>query len=55
VLLNASDEPELFNWINPMEERQRVTDRPAGEGFRHWQVSYDMTCHSLNPTSPRTF
>ncbi|MFI6791754.1 hypothetical protein ACIBG4_30940 [Nonomuraea sp. NPDC050383] len=36
-----------LDWINPAEERRQVTDRLAGVGHRHWQVSYDMACNTV--------
>ncbi|MBN6055043.1 hypothetical protein JYK22_24110, partial [Nonomuraea sp. RK-328] len=35
-----------LDWLNPMPERREITDRLAGEGFRHWLVSYDMACNT---------
>ncbi|MGP3935096.1 hypothetical protein [Nonomuraea sp. KM88] len=35
-----------LDWINPTEARQEVTDRLAGEGFRHWRVTLDMACNT---------
>ncbi|WP_049559671.1 hypothetical protein [Nonomuraea sp. SBT364] len=31
-----------LDWVNPGEDRQNITDRLAGEGFRHWYVSFDI-------------
>ncbi|MEV0198484.1 hypothetical protein [Nonomuraea sp. NPDC050691] len=31
-----------LDWSNPVPERRQLTDRLAGEGFRHWLVALDM-------------
>ncbi|WP_432932779.1 hypothetical protein ACQPZZ_15880 [Microbispora sp. CA-135349] len=31
-----------LDWTNPSDDRKQVTDRLAGEGFRHWYLSFDI-------------
>lgn len=31
-----------LDWTNPGEDRQEISNRLAGEGFRHWYVSFDI-------------
>ncbi|WP_055483199.1 hypothetical protein [Sphaerimonospora mesophila] len=31
-----------LNWTNPYDDLKQVTDRLAGDGFRHWYLSYDI-------------
>ncbi|GAT69088.1 hypothetical protein PS9374_04755 [Planomonospora sphaerica] len=31
-----------LDWANPGDDRKQVTDRLAGDGFRHWYLSFDI-------------
>jgi hypothetical protein len=31
-----------LDWTNPGDDRKRVTDQLAGDGFRHWYVAFDI-------------
>lgn len=31
-----------LNWSNPYDDLKQVTDRLAGDGFRHWYLSFDI-------------
>ncbi|MEV3978176.1 hypothetical protein [Nonomuraea sp. NPDC049758] len=31
-----------LDWVNPGGDRTEMTERLAGEGFRHWYVSFDI-------------
>ncbi|MGV9600751.1 hypothetical protein ACWDR1_29230 [Streptosporangium sandarakinum] len=31
-----------LDWTNPGSDRRQVTDRLAGEGFRHWYLAFDI-------------
>ncbi|GIH94548.1 hypothetical protein ACFFMN_19125 [Planobispora siamensis] len=31
-----------LDWVNPGDGRQEATERLAGDGFRHWYLSFDI-------------
>ncbi|MEV8637255.1 hypothetical protein AB0395_36995 [Streptosporangium sp. NPDC051023] len=35
-----------LDWTNPSPDRQEVTNRLAGDGFRHWYLAFDIEGNS---------